>query len=255
MQEKNFYIYGRNSIIEAINSNSNIEKIYVQYNSSGENIQKIYNLAKKNKITIVQQDKRKFQELEKKLNINNTKSQGVIALVSLINYLSVDELCTNSLRNNTNPTLVLLNEINDVHNIGAIARTALCADVSGLIIPERNSAPITPVAIKISAGALLHLPVAKSGSIINTLIKLKDYNFKIYGTEINANIKYYDEEFTEPTVIIIGNEAKGISPAVKKYCDKLITIPMSGKLDSLNASVSAGIILFEIFKQKSKTSK
>ncbi len=255
MEENKYYIYGRNSVIEALQSDSDIQKIYIKYNLKGDNIQKIINLARKRKIQIVQQDKKKFHELEKRLKINNTITQGIIALLSFIKEFTIEELCRNAFKNTKAPTLVLLNEINDVHNLGAIARTALCSDVSGIIISERKSAPITPAAIKISAGALLHLPIAKSGSVINTLIKLKELDFKIYGTDIKGEINYYDENYNCAKVIIIGNEGRGISPAVKKYCDKLIKIPMSGNLNSLNASVSAGIILFEIYKQSLKINK
>ncbi|HRP03078.1 MAG TPA: 23S rRNA (guanosine(2251)-2'-O)-methyltransferase RlmB [Candidatus Kapabacteria bacterium] len=250
MKEDKFYIYGRNAVIEAMNANIPLEKVYVLYNLAGDIIQKISYMANKKKIPIVKYDKQKFAELEKKISLEGFKSQGIIALRSVINYFDIDELISYSFKNNKNPTLVILNEINDVHNLGAIARSAECSGASGIIIPERNASPITPAAIKSSAGALSHIKVAKTGSIINTIVKLKDAGFWIAAADMNGKINYFDEKFDKPIVLIIGNEGKGVSSAVLKHCDLVLKIPMKGKIDSLNASVSAGIILFEILKQK-----
>lgn len=252
MKDKDFYIYGKNSVIESINSNAKIEKIYVLYNLSPDFVSKINYLASKNKIPLQKYDKHKFSELEKKISLEPFKSQGIIALRSTINYLSLEEIIQKSFAKSKNPVLVLLNEINDVHNLGAIARSAECSGVDGLIVPERNSSPITPIAIKSSAGALNHLDICKSGSVINSIIKLKEKGFWIVAADMDAKQNYYDEDFDKPIVLIIGNEGKGISNAVLKHCDIRIKIPMKGKIDSLNASVSAGIILFEILKQKLK---
>ncbi len=250
MKEDTFYIYGRNAVIEAISADIQIEKIYILYNLAGDIVQRISRIANKKKIPIVKFDKQKFAELEKKISLQGAKSQGVIALRSVISYLDIDELIEISFSKEKNPTLVLLNEINDVHNLGAIARSAECSGANGIIIPERNSSPITPVAIKSSAGALSHIKVAKVGSVINTIVKLKEAGFWIVATDMDGNINYYDEKFDKPIVIIIGNEGKGISQAILKHCDMIVRIPMKGKIESLNASVSAGIILFEVLRQK-----
>lgn len=255
MKEDKFYIYGKNAVIEAINSDVNIEKIYLLYNLAGDVLQKISRLANKNKIPVVQYDKHKFSELEKKISLEAFKSQGIIALRSVINYLDIDELVNYSFKIDKNPTLVLLNEINDVHNLGAIARSAECSGATGIILPERNSSPITPVAIKSSAGALSHIKVAKTGSIMNAIVKLKESGFWIAAADMDGKSNYYDAKLDIPLVVIIGNEGKGVSQAILKHCDFILKIPMKGNIESLNASVSAGIILFEVLKQKMNSNK
>lgn len=250
MKEDKFYIYGKNAVIEAINADVQIEKIYLLYNLASEVVQKISRAANKSKIPIVKYDKQKFAEFEKKISLQGSKSQGIIALRSVTSYLDLDDLIKQSFKNDKNPTLVLLNEINDVHNLGAIARSAECSGAHGIIIPERNSSPITPAAIKSSAGALSHVKISKTGSVINAIVKLKEAGFWIAAADMDGKVNYFDEKFDKPIVLIIGNEGKGISSAILKHCDMIVKIPMRGKIESLNASVSAGIILFEILKQK-----
>jgi len=250
MKEDEFYIYGKNAVMEAINADVQLEKVYLAFNLSPDVIQKITRNASRNKIPVTKYDKQKFAELEKKISLESFKSQGVIALRSVVNYFDLDELTAYAFKQDKNPTLVLLNEINDVHNLGAIARSAECSGASGLIIPERNSSPITPAAIKSSAGALSHIKIAKTGSIINAIVKLKEAGFWIAAADMDGKSNYFDEKFDKPIVLIIGNEGKGISQPVLKHCDMIVKIPMKGKIESLNASVSAGIILFEILKQK-----
>ncbi len=252
MKEDKFYIYGRNSVTEALNSDIFIEKIYIQYNTSGESIFRIQKIANKKKIPLVQYDKHKFAELAKNVAGESAITQGVIALRSVVKYLDLEELSELAFSQDKNPVLVLLNEISDVHNLGAIARSAECMGAQGLIIPERNSSPVTPAAVKSSAGALSYIPVAKTGSVINTLIKLRDLGYWIIAADMDGDKNYFDEDFNKPVVLIIGSEGKGISPAVQKYCDIKIKIPMNGRISSLNASVSAGIILFDILRQRLK---
>ena len=251
MNDSKSYIYGRNAVAEAISSESPIEKIYVHFGATGNAIEKVIYLARKAKIPVVKYDKQKFGELEKKITSEPMKTQGIIALKTLVRYYDIDEIVKLSFKRDSNPVLVLLNEINDVHNLGAIARSAECSGASGLIIPERNSSPVTPAAVKTSAGALEHIPIAKTGSVINTLVKLKEKGFWIISTDMDGKNNYYDERYDKPVVIVIGNEGKGISSAILKHSDITIKIPMKGKINSLNASVSAGIILFEILKQRS----
>jgi 23S rRNA (guanosine2251-2'-O)-methyltransferase len=250
MNEKSAYIYGRNAIIESFRSGRSIEKIFVCFGSKGNSIETIFSLAKKNKTAIVNYDKRKFSVLEKKTAPKDANTQGVIALLTQIDFTTINDLVKNAFEKEENPVLVILDEINDPHNLGAIARSAECSGVSGMIITERNSAPISPAAIKASAGALEHISIAKTGSLPAALKDLKNYGFWIIGTDGNANDLYTDELYDKPVAIIIGSEGKGIRPSNKKHCDHLIRIPMNGKINSLNASVSAGIILFEIMRQK-----
>lgn len=246
---KNFYIYGRNTITEAIKSEKNIEKIYIAFGTKPDFVAYIYSLAKKYKIPCSTIDKGKFAELEKSQFPPGTKTQGVIALISNVRTLSLDELFEKS-RKHTSPIIIALDEINDPHNLGAIARAAECANVTGIVLTERNSAPLSPAAFKTSAGALEHLPVAKSSSLISAITEAKKNGFWVYGTDSNADKIYTDEDFNCPVFLIIGSEGKGLRDSTKKHCDVLIKIPLLGKISSLNASVATGIILFEILRQR-----
>ena len=239
------YIFGKNAIIEAINSELDIEKIYLCYGIKNDIIVK---LAKKNKIPCTTLDKNKFKKLENEVLPKNTNSQGVIVLKSIIKTISLHDFLENL--NTKNPIIVILDNITDPHNLGAIARSCECAGVSALIIPNNKSAIINPTSIKTSAGALNHIKVIKVNNLINACEKLKENGFWIIGTAVDGINKHTDDIYNSPIAIIIGSEGKGMSPSLKKHCDHLIKIEMYGKLNSLNASVSTGIILFEIMRQR-----
>jgi len=172
------YIYGRNPVIEAIRNDAPIEKIYIQFGIDEKFRNDIIIKAKRKKINCSQIDKQKFFALEREITGKNNVSQGIIAIKGTVKYLTLDELISNSFETTKNPVIVLLDEINDPHNLGAIARTAECSGAAGVIVTERNSAPITPTAIKASAGALEYLPVAKQSSVIQTIEKLKEKELK-----------------------------------------------------------------------------
>ncbi len=242
------YIYGRNAIFEAINSGKKVSKVFLAFGVQGGAISSIFNLCKKNGIPIVTHDKTKFNALERTVCQRGEKSQGIIALMTLIDTCELEDLLKIS-QTRKYKVLIALDEITDPHNLGAIARSAECSGASGLILPERNSAPITPAAIKASAGALNHLKVAAVGNLANALEKCKEAGFWIVGTDMNTDKIYTENIYDRPIVIVIGSEGKGIRPVIRKQCDYLVKIPMLGKTESLNASVSAGIILFEALKQ------
>lgn len=244
------YIFGRNPVIEALQSGEGLAKIFITYGAQGDSIRKIYQLAKNSKVPCIQHDKRKFEALERQVCPPGAKSQGIIALTNLIHTLTIPELITKLPDINNNPIIVAMDGITDPHNFGAIARSAECAGAAGIIINERNSAPITPTAIKASAGALKHIPVAVAVNMINAIEKLKEAGFWIIGTDAQADNLYTDPIFDKPVVLLIGSEGEGIGSALRKHCDYLISIPLHGKISSLNASVSAGIMLFEIARQR-----
>lgn len=250
MSEDFGYIYGRNAVLEALRAQPDkISKIYTLYNIQSREISSIIATARKNKIPCVELDKSKFTALEKKVCPEGSRSQGVIALRELVESLSIGELL-NTFSINNNPIIVIVDGITDPHNLGAIARTAECAGAAGIIIPERKAATITPVAIKASAGALEHLPVAYVANTNLAIQKLKDAGFWIIGTSDRAEKLYTDDIYNQPIVVIIGSEGSGIKPSVAKHCDFLVKIPMQGKISSLNASVAAGVILFEAVRQR-----
>lgn len=251
MEEKQPYIYGRNAILEALNAdNTRIEKIFVTYGAEGEVINKIFSRAKRHNIQCVRQDNRKFIALERTVCPKDAKTQGVIALLRLFDTIEYEDLIAQSLQHEKNPVIVALDGINDPHNLGAIARSAECSGAYGLLLSERESAPVTPTAVKASAGALEHIPVAKTGSFASAFEKFKKAGFWVVGTDMQAETLYTDFDFNVPVVIVIGSEGNGLRPSSMKHCDALIRIPVKGKIDSLNASVSAGVVLYEILRQR-----
>ncbi len=245
------YICGKNSIFEAFKSGKNIQKIYILFNLSDNSISGIYSLAKKNKVPVVRYDKKKFSELENRVFPKGTKTQGIIAFVEQIETIGLNELIKISFQNMKQPVLIMLDGITDPQNLGTISRTALCAGVQGIILSRRNSAPITSIAIKASAGAIEHIPIAKVNNLLQALIELKKAGFWIIGTDNKADRIYTDDIYNSPVVLIFGSEGEGMKQSLKKQCDYLIRIPIYGEFDSLNVSVAAGIILYEIRRQKS----
>lgn len=259
------YIYGRNAVIEALKAEKEIEKIFVMFGTRGEAASHIFKLAKDAGIVCVTYDKSKFIHLEREISAyqsgkekstaggprNALNTQGVIALVRPFAIWNLgDFLASPAITGKKNPIVVLLDGITDPHNLGAIARAAECSGCSGIIIPERDSAPLTPAAVKSSAGALEHLPVVRVGNLTNALKKLKDAGFWVVGTDGSGDRNYTDDIYDSPTALIIGSEGKGMRPALMEACDFLVKIPMMGKITSLNASVSAGVVLFEILRQR-----
>jgi 23S rRNA (guanosine2251-2'-O)-methyltransferase len=244
------YIYGRNAVIDALTAGREIEKIFISFGSEGGPIAKIYAAAKRDKIPCVSVDRKKFAQLERTVCPGEIKSQGVIALLRAFELLSLDELIARAFEKDDRPVLVMLDEISDPHNLGAIARSAECSGAAGIIVTSKNSAPITPVAVKISAGALGRLPVARITSPAQAFERLKNEGFWVIGTDMNAEKLYSDNNYDIPVTIVIGSEGEGMRPGTKKHCDFNIRIPLRGETESLNASVSAGIILFEIVRQR-----
>jgi 23S rRNA (guanosine2251-2'-O)-methyltransferase len=249
--ESSFYIYGRNAVMEALKSGDDIEKIYYTFGLQGRQIDQIVFMARKAKVPVTQYDKQKFRTLEMNIFGGDANTQGVIAQKSIVSYTDIDEMIEDALAKEEFPVLVMLDEINDPQNLGAIARSCECSGVRGLILPERNSSPVTPAAVKASAGALNHLTVCKTVNMIQAIKKLKDSGFWIIGTSLEAKQHYTANIYDRPIVIVIGNEGKGMKPSLQKHCDNLVKIPILGKIQSLNASVSCAIILYESLRQKS----
>ncbi len=251
MKFDDIYLYGRNSIFEAVKNNAEqIEKIFVAFGTHGDSVNRIFSLAKNNKIAIANVDRKKFQMLEKNAGVPSGKSQGIIALIRSFEIYGIDDFIEKAFENSKNPLIVLLDEISDPHNFGAIARTVECAGAFGIVTTEKNSAPISPTAIKASAGALEIIPVSKVDSLVQTMTKLKEFGFWILGADMDGD-KFYTETFYDtPIAIVIGSEGKGLRPSTKKHCDILVKIPMNGKINSLNASVSAALILYEAVRQR-----
>lgn len=249
------YIYGRNAVLEAISAGRAIEKIFIAYGSEGAAIDSIRQEARKAGISFTTADREKFGTMERELRAGKNAAQGVIALCSLGVTLDLQTLITNSYDDTDTPMLLALDGITDPHNLGALARSAECAGFSGIILPSGHSSPITPTAVKASAGALEHIPVAKAGELSVALKDCKSAGFNLIGAAGESARSYTDEyNYDVPIVLVIGSEGEGLRPNIRKLCDELVKIPMSGKIESLNASVAGGILMFEIRRQRDSLS-
>ena len=235
-------IAGRNAILEAIKSGREINKILFQEGIEKGRLKSIFAIANEKKIVCQEVPKRKLD------NTTTERHQGVIAFVAPYNYFELDEVL-NKLDINKSTTLLILDHIEDPHNLGAIIRTAEASGVKGIIIPKRRAAVVSQTAVKASAGAIEHMPVIRVSSLTDAIKKLKEKGFWIAGTTLAE----CSEEYTKiakdvPLAIVIGNEGEGMSKVVTKECDFLYHLPMLGKIQSLNASVAAGIIMYERIK-------
>lgn len=239
-------IFGRKPVLEALNSGKDIDRIVIAYGQRGDAISKIQTAAKKKRIKLSQVSPAKFKDFEKGEN-----SQGVVALFSDYNFWSLEDLVNHSQKSEM-PFLLVLDSIQDPHNLGAIFRTAESVGVDGVIITEYKSASITETVEKTSAGAVSHLKICKVGNLKNVLVDLKNYGYWIVGSSLEDSKEFTDVDFKMPIAIVMGNEEKGIRPLTAKHCDILVRIPMKGKIQSLNVSVATGVLLYEVLKQRTK---
>lgn len=235
-------IAGRNAILEAIKSGREINKILFQEGIEKGRLKSIFAIANEKKIVCQEVPKRKLD------NSTTERHQGVIAFVAPYNYFELDEVL-NKLDINKSTTLLILDHIEDPHNLGAIIRTAEASGVKGIIIPKRRAAVVNQTAVKASAGAIEHMPVIRVSSLTDAIKKLKEKGFWIAGTTLAERSEEYTKIAKDvPLAIVIGNEGEGMSKVVTKECDFLYHLPMLGKIQSLNASVAAGIIMYERIK-------
>lgn len=246
-KEKNYedQIEGRNSVLELLESEKDINKIFITRGERHGSINKIIAIAKQRKIIIVEKDKRQMEQMSQTQNY-----QGVIAMVPPFEYCEVEDILDLAKQRKEDAFILILDGIEDPHNLGSIIRTAETAGVHGIIIPKRRAATVNSTVNKVSAGAVEYMKIARVTNISNTIEELKKEGVWICGTDINTNTFYNQQDLKGPLAIVIGNEGTGMSEKVKKNCDFLVKIPMKGKITSLNASVSTGIILYEAVKQR-----
>ena len=238
-------IEGRNAVIEALRVGTAIDKIYLLKGDTDKTLGHIASKAREAGIVVVDADKRKLD------NMSRTHShQGVIALAAVREYVSVDSILESAAAKGENPLLVVCDEISDPHNLGAILRTAECAGAHGVIIPKRRSAGLTAIVAKTSAGAVSSMPVARVANVSATLKELKKQGVWIFGTAAGADTILYDADLKGPAAIVIGSEGDGMSRLVADNCDFLVSIPMKGRISSLNASAAAAILLYEAVRQR-----
>ena len=246
-EEKRFddQIEGRNSVLELLESGKDVNKIFVTRGEKHGSINKILGIAKERKIIVVEKDKKQMDEMAQEENY-----QGVIAIVPPFEYVEISDILQVAKERNEDPFVIVLDGIEDPHNLGSIIRTAETAGVHGVIIPKRRAASVNSTVNKASAGAVEHMKIARVTNISDAIEELKQAGLWVCGTAVDTNKYYYNQDLTGPLAIVIGNEGKGIGEKVKKNCDFLVKIPMKGKIQSLNASVSTGIVVYEAVKQR-----
>ena len=238
-------IEGRNAVIEALRAGVQIDKIFLMKGETDKTLGHIASTARAAGIVVVDADKRKLD------NMSRTHAhQGVIALASVREYCSVEDILQAAADKGEAPLLVICDEISDHHNLGAIIRTAECAGAHGVIIPKRRSAGLTAIVAKTSAGAVAHMPVARVPNSAALLKDLKKQGVWVFGTAAGGNTTLYNADLKGPAAIVIGSEGDGMTRLVTENCDFLVSIPMKGHINSLNASAAAAILLYEAVRQR-----
>ena len=238
-------IEGRNAVIEALRTEASIDKIFIQKGEVDKTLGHIASKARAAGIVVVEADRRKLDGMSR-----THAHQGVIALAAVREYVSVDDILADAAAKNESPLIVVCDEISDPHNLGAIIRTAYCAGAHGVVIPKRRSAGLTSVVAKTSAGAVSHMKVARVPNIPSLLKDLKKQGGWVFGTAANGTTGLYDADLKGAAAIVIGSEGDGMTRLAAENCDFLVSIPMKGDLNSLNASASAAILLYEAVRQR-----
>lgn len=244
--KKSSLIIGRQPLIEALEMGRPIDRILFQHHVSGESIGEIRKLAKKNNVPIQQVPPEKLNSFVR------SNHQGVIGFAAMIQYLDLQQVITHVVSSGIPPLFVMLDGITDVRNIGAMARTALCCGAQAIIIPDKGVGALNEEAIKSSAGALEQIQVCRVGSLLKAIDELHLNGIKVFTSEINAEKKVFEIDFSEPSCIVMGSEDKGVQPYIRKAADEKFAIPMGSSFDSFNVSVATGIILYEAMKRRMK---
>ena len=238
-------VEGRNSVLELLETEKDINKIFIERGEKHGSINKIIGMAKDRKIVIVEVDKNKLNQMAQSNN-----HQGVIAIVPPFNYCEVEDILNEAKLRKEPPFILILDGIEDPHNLGAIIRTAETAGVHGIIIPKRRACSVNSTVCKVASGAVEHMKIARVNNLNDEIKYLKEHDVWVYGTAIEATKYYYEENLKGSIALVIGNEGAGMSRLIRENCDVLLKIPMKGKITSLNASVSAGIVMYEAVKQR-----
>ena len=241
--EKKTEIYGIRAVIEAINSSKDIDKVFIQTGLKGKLIGQLESLIRKNKINFSYVPSQKLDRLSKK------NHQGVIARIAPIKFYTIDNF-SEVLEKSNNPFVLILDQINDVRNFGAIIRTAEISGVDGIIIQNSSSAPVNSDTIKTSAGAIFNIPICKVNHIKDAIYHLQSMNISIISASEKSEKNIYDVDLKVPLAIIMGSEQKGINKSVVNLSNESVKLPMYGKIESLNVSVACGIFLYEVVRQR-----
>jgi 23S rRNA (guanosine2251-2'-O)-methyltransferase len=241
---RNEIIEGRNAVTEALRSNRPIDKLYVAKEGDSA-LRHLASVAHSKGIAVSQCDRRKLDYMSV-----TGAHQGVIALCAVQSYCSLADILQFAESSGESPFLVICDEISDPHNMGAVIRTAECVGAHGVILPKHRSAGLTTIVDKASAGAAEYMRIARVTNLSACIRELKEHGIWVYGTASNGDAEFWTTDLTGPVALVVGSEGRGISRLVRESCDRILSIPMKGKLDSLNASVAAGVVMYEILRQR-----
>ncbi len=243
MTDNSEILYGRNPVIEALRSDITVNKLLIAQGDNSGSLKVILSLAREKQLVYQSVDKKKLDEI-----CGHKNHQGVVMYISAGEYADVSDILDRAREKNEPPFILILDEIQDPHNLGAMIRTAEACGVHGIIIPKRRSVQLTGAVAKASAGALSHMLIARVSNLPTVIDELKKEGVWIAGTDTGGDTEFFKADYSGPIGIVIGSEGYGIGELVRKKCDYIITIPMVGKVSSLNASVAAGLVMYEVFK-------
>lgn len=246
MESGNQYIYGKHPVEDLLQRHpEKISKIYIRENIKPGFIHQIETLSSENKIPVMRVPGRKLQELAGSVN-----DQGIIAQISAVGYEDLEDWLLEKADMSTNPVVLLLDEIEDPHNFGAILRTAAASDVDAVIVPKHRQTPVNATVFKTSAGTAGLIPIIRVTNLNQTIMKLKDHGFWVTGLEQNAERTLWEQDYDMPLAVVVGSEGKGIREKTLKHCDFTVRIPMANGVESLNASVSVSLLCYEIVRKR-----
>ena len=238
-------LVGRNAVTEALKSGRGINKLWIASGDREGSVSEIAALAKERGIVVQYVERAKIESLA-----GGHRHQGVLAYVAPVPYAELDDILKAAEAKGEAPFLVLLDELEDPHNLGALLRTADATGVHGILIPKRRSVSLNATVAKTSAGAVEYVPVARIGNIAQTLKKLKEKGFWVAGADMDGEKAYYEADLTGPLVLVVGSEGRGMSRLTKEACDFIVSMPMVGRINSLNASVAGSILMYESMRQR-----
>lgn len=242
--KNNTQIFGIRAVMEAINAGESVDKVFIQKGLKGELFQQLEQLLRSNSINS------SYVPVEKLNRLTNKNHQGVVAQIAPISFHNLEDLVINTIESGKTPLFLLLDQLSDVRNFGAIIRTAECTGVNGIIIQKKGGAPVTGDTIKTSAGAVFNVPICKVDHIKDAMFHMQASGIQVVAATEKTENLIYDVDFSVPTAIIMGSEGKGISPSILKLVDQKAKLPMQGEIASLNVSVACGAFLYEVVRQR-----
>lgn len=245
VQEVVDFVFGRHAVVEALQTPDRVNRVFIQEGTSGRDAAKVIELAREKGIQVQTVPKTKIEDL-----VGNAVHQGLVASIAAYEYADFEDIFKKAEEKGEDPFIVILDGVEDPHNLGSILRTADATGVHGIIIPKRRSASLTATVAKASTGAIEHVPVVRVTNLTQTIEQLKARGIWVFGTDMNGT-DYRKWNTSGPLAIVMGNEGKGVSRIVKESVDEMVTIPMVGHVQSLNASVASALMMYEVFRNRS----